>query len=99
MNDDEIKLNWAEAEEDGHVLVNAPSRKLAVFANTMGWVTLVVEEGGQQAVAAMDPQEAVRLVALLRDAIDDAMPTYRRNVAEFEAHEAVQKAAGVSSGN
>lgn len=94
MTDDEIKLNWAEAEEDGHVLVNFPARKVAAFANSLGWVTLVIEEDGQQVATALEPPEVFQLVALLRDAIDDAMPTYRRNVAEITAHEAISKAAG-----
>lgn len=92
--DDEIKLNWGAAEDDGHVLVNMPGRKVAAFANTAGLVTLAVEVDGTQVAAEIDPQEAVRLVALLRDAIDDAMPIYGRSVAEFAAYEAISKAAG-----
>lgn len=95
---DDIKLNWDKAEQDGYVLVNAPARKLAVFANMTGWITLVVTHDKRQIVTELDPQEGVRLVALLRDAIDDAMPIYQNMVAELAAHDAIYKAAGVVNG-
>ncbi len=95
--DDEIKLNWADAEEDGHVLVNFPARKLAVFANTMGCVALVLEQDGQQTVTELEPQEALDFVAMLCAAINEAVPTYQRNVAEFAAFEAISKAKGEGS--
>lgn len=81
----EVQLNWEAAAADGHVLVNAPANRLAVFANTIGDVVLVAGDDESETVTTLDVQEAVRLVAMLRDAIDDAAPEARRVADECAA--------------
>lgn len=81
----EVQLNWEAAAADGHVLVNAPANRLAVFANTIGDVVLVAGDDESETVTTLDVQEAVRLVAMLRDAIDDAALEARRVADECAA--------------
>lgn len=88
------KLDWAEAEGEGHTLVNYLGRKIALFANTFGDVALVIEEDGLQVATTIDVSEALHMVAMLRDAIDVAVPTSQRMAASLGAFDAIQIAKG-----
>lgn len=85
-------IDWMEAAERGFVLVNAPARKVAVFANQSGEVAIVSAVDGVEIVTPVDLDEALRLVALLRDAIDDAAPIARHMEAQYAAFNAIEDA-------
>ena len=91
---DETKFDWVDAAQDGHVLLDYPARKVAVFANQSGEVVVVSEHDGVESVVALELEEALHMVAMLRDAIDDAAPISRRVGAEFAAFQLIQKAQG-----
>lgn len=86
------RIDWKDAAERGFVLVDFPARKVAVFANQSGEVVIASEVDGEVSAVAVDVEEALRLVALVRDAIDDAVPVSRRLDAEFAAYNAIEDA-------
>jgi hypothetical protein len=72
MTEQNIKLNWQEAKEQGFVVADAPARKLAAFANTTGEVVIVQEDDGVQTAVGLTVKEATKLMSVLADAINEA---------------------------
>lgn len=88
-----IDFDWQQAHEDDVVVVNFPSRKLAIFANQSGHIGLIAEEDGDQLITEIDVDEAKRMVELLNEAIAIAEPTFREMIAEFITLEVIDKAS------
>ena len=86
------RIDWKEAANLGFVLVDFPARKVAVFANQSGRIVIATEVDGEASFVDVEVDEAVRLVALVRDAIDDAVPVARKFDAEYAAFNAIENA-------
>ena len=56
---------WKTAEENGHVAVNFPSRKAAVYVGGYSEVILAIEDGQEQIVTAFYVTDIDRLIHLL----------------------------------
>jgi len=87
------EFDWEDAKENECVLVAAPARKIALFANSIGDISLVVSADGQEVLTSIDPDEAIRLIGMLSSAVDQAMPEHRRRCAEYSAFVAIHKAS------
>lgn len=85
-------FDWTKAAELGFVVVNAPARKIAVFANQSGEIAIVSALDGVEVTTDVNLDEAVRLMALLGKAIGCAAPIASLNVAEYAAFKAIENA-------
>lgn len=90
MND----LIFNELREEGHVVVDYPGRKIAVYANTSGHVVLLCQEGGIEMCQLVTPDEINDLCAALMRAGKEAKPIENVMNADFEAFTAIAKAQG-----
>lgn len=86
------KLDWAAAAAEGHVVVNYPARKLAVFANTSGQVAIVSEDDGQQSVLCLDFEEALEAISAIAKAARVAADRAAEMFAEYEIAQACGEA-------
>ena len=92
-------FDWNDADAQEHCLVNAPKRKIAVFANQAGDISLIVNEGAGDIVTSIDPDEAQKLIALLQDCIQMTAFGFQEREASFAAFEAIQRAAEGGASN
>lgn len=76
---------WQAARDAGFMLVDAPARKIAVFANTSGQVVLATSEDGEQCVSTICADEIELLEGLLRQAKEAALEID----AEYQAEHAI----------
>lgn len=65
MSKNEWLRFWQDMRDEGSMLIDAPARKIAIFANTSGQVVLAVSEGGEQCASAVCPDEIELLEVLL----------------------------------
>ncbi len=83
-----------DLRDSGHVVVDYPGRKIAVYANTSGHVVLLCQEGGEQMCQMVEPDEIGDLIAALAHAANQAKPIADSMCADFEAFTAIAKAQG-----
>ena len=79
---------WQAARDAGFMLVDAPARKIAVFANTSGQVVLATSEDGERCVATVCADEIELLEGLLRQAKSSALEVD----AEYRAEHVIWRA-------
>lgn len=78
----------------GDVVIDYPARKIAVYANTSGHVVLLCQDGDEQMLQMIDPDEIGELCAALMRAGKQARPISDAIEADFEAFTAIAKAQG-----
>lgn len=81
----DTKLDWTAAAKEGHVVVDYPARKLAVFANTSGQVAIVAEDEGVQSVLCLEFDEALKAISAFAKAARIAADRTAEMFAEYEA--------------
>lgn len=89
-----MNLNWEDANEAGHVVVECPSRKLAIYANLSGQVVLAHCDDGVDAVTLIEADEFDEVLGFLLKAMTEARSIACNQDAEFETHEAIGRAKG-----
>lgn len=86
---------WQEMRDEGFILVDAPSRKVAVFPNQSGEVVLASLEDSTTHICMIEPDEIGEIVAALITAKLDANAILDAIEPAYEAHVAISKAMGV----
>ena len=83
-----------ELRTSGHLVVDCPGRKIAVYANTGGHVVVLCQEDGVEMLNIVMPEEIADLCAALMRVGKEAQPITDAIEADFEAHTAIAKAQG-----
>ncbi len=83
---------WDDMREEGFLVVDAPDRKVAIFANTSGDVLLATLMDGQTQALTLEPDEVADVVIKLVNAGREASVTSKKRNSEFVAHLAIEKA-------
>lgn len=87
-------LLFDDLRNSGHVVVDFPGRKIAVFANDSGHVVLMCQEVDVEVCQLVTPDEIGDLCAALMRAGKEAKPVSDAIDADFAAHTAIAKAQG-----
>lgn len=80
--------------DSGDLVVDYPSRKIAVYANASGHVVLMCQEDGVCMHQLVTPEEIDQLCAALKRAGKEAQPIADSMQAGYEAFVAISKAQG-----
>ena len=86
---------WNEVREMNGLVVDAPSRKIAVYPNDGGMVVVAIEDGGGAVATTVQVCEIDVLVSLLLQAKMVAEPMDALIDAQYTAHCVIQKARGL----
>lgn len=90
-----MKTNfWQDMRNNEFILVDAQTRKLAVFANQSGEVVMASLEDGYTHVTTIEPNEIGNLIASLNAAKVEAQLFRDAIEPELQAHVAISKAMG-----
>lgn len=91
-----MKTNfWQEMRDNEFILVDAPSRKLAVFPNLTGLVVVASLEDSYTHICTIEADEVANVVAALLSAQIEAQKTLDAIEPEYQTHLAITKAMGV----
>lgn len=85
---------WQDMRDNEFILVDAPARKLAVFANQSGEVVMASLEDGYTHITTIEPNEIGNLIAALNFAKGEAQLFLDAIEPEYQAHVAISKAMG-----
>lgn len=86
--------SWKDLKADGRVIVDAPSRKLAVYPNADGHVILLSVDSGVTSLAEVCPGEFLRLAEELCRSMAEARQAAARLDSEYAAHMLIERAKG-----
>ena len=92
LDDGFVQLDWEQMKMEGFVVVDATTRKLAVYSNPGFQVVIASHLDGADSVATLEPQEVVDVVHALIEAAGRAQRDSATFDASYEAHQAVQRA-------
>jgi hypothetical protein len=81
---------------DGRMVVDAPSRKLAVYSNRYGGIVLMAVDGGRTTYCDLDPDELPGFSAALLRAAGEVRDLVTAMQAEFDTHLVIHRAKGVT---
>lgn len=85
---------WQDMRDNEFILVDAKTRKLAVFANQSGEVVMASLEDGYTHISTIEPDEIGNLIAALIAAKAEAQLFRDAVEPQYQAHVAISKAMG-----
>ena len=77
---------WDGIRDAGYLLVDAKSRKVAVFPNTIGMVVLATTQDNKECICTLDVSEIDDLIKLLQEAKTEAEPMDAELQAVYAIH-------------
>lgn len=83
---------WEDMRDEGFLVVDAPARKIAIYANTSGQIAMVTLMDGQTQALTIEPEEVADVVSRLIKSGREADATGKRIASEAFTYLAIEKA-------